>query len=56
MADDVGEKFEVPARQAIVAHVPPVVLPWVQSRAFGRQRNQRNIRLDVQAAREMPAA
>ena len=55
MIDDIVEGFEDPVRQPIVAHELPDVLLRVQFRAFRRQPDQRDIRRDVQAAREMPA-
>jgi hypothetical protein len=55
MVEDILEGFEDPVRQPIVAHELPDVLLRVQFRAFRRQPDQRDIRRDVQAAREMPA-
>ena len=54
MVDDIVERFEDPVREPIVAHELPDIFLRIQFRAFGWQRDQRDVRRDVQAAREMP--
>ena len=54
MVDDIVERFEDPVREPIVAHELPDIFLRIQFRAFGWQRDQRDVRRHVQAAREMP--
>jgi hypothetical protein len=54
MVDDIVGRLEDPVREPVIAHELPDVLLRVQFRAFGRQRDQRDIGRDDQVAGEMP--
>ena len=49
MIDDVIEGLEDPVREPVFAHELPDVFLGVQLRAFGRQRDQRDVGRDDQA-------
>ena len=55
MVDDVVEGLEDPVREPVFAHELPDVFLRVQLRAFGRQRDQRDVGRDDQATRKMPS-
>ena len=54
--DDIVVRFEDAVREIVVAQELPDILGWIEFRAFGRQRQERDIRWNDELVGHMPAS